>query len=431
MTMIKFKTIIISLNIFIILPISSQVNMYDKYQPTRVPTYGPRIYSRPQYQPVKGYSIKDYTEDDAMIYFDYNNLDPIEGIWQSTDGFKYSIEKNVENSIRVSGKYRMLVLNSNIYEWKTGEIKAFIKLNANGIFSLDYYTSDGYNKYLQSCIGFLENAMSFSFTRNDNDNKIGLAKLYPDEVTKKREREEEEKQEIFEKEKAIRERKEKEKNAVSSGTGFALSSNGYIVTNYHVINNAKSIDVRGVNGNLSKKLSAIIVASDKENDLAIIKINDVSFTSLGTIPYTFRIGIADIGESVFTLGYPLTQIMGEEIKLTNGIINSRTGFQGSTTYYQISAQIQPGNSGGPLFDKYGNVIGVTSSGIKRELNLTENVNYAVKIRYLLKLAETFPNKTSFNQKNLLTGKSLSEQAKFASKFTYIILINDNNQQIDK
>jgi tetratricopeptide (TPR) repeat protein len=206
----------------------------------------------------------------------------------------------------------------------------------------------------------------------------------------------------------------------SSGTGFAISSNGYIVTNHHVIDKAKSIEVKGVNGNFSRKLNAELVVSDEKNDLAIIKINDPLFSSLGSIPYTVRQGVADVGENVFVLGYPLTSSMGEEVKLTNGIVSSKTGFQGDISTYQISAPVQPGNSGGPLFDKNGNLIGVVNA----KHTMAENAGYAIKFNYVKNLIELLPQTISFPQVNLLNGKGLTDQVKIASNYTYLIVVND-------
>ena len=80
-------------------------------------------------------------------------------------------------------------------------------------------------------------------------------------------------------------------------------------------------------------------------------------------------------------------LMGTEIKFTDGKISSKTGMQGDITSYQISVPIQPGNSGGPLFDYDGNLIGITTSTINRKYDMTENVNYAVKTSYLKNLID--------------------------------------------
>jgi S1-C subfamily serine protease len=140
-----------------------------------------------------------------------------------------------------------------------------------------------------------------------------------------------------------------------------LTSNGYIVTNYHVIEGSSIIKVKGVNGDFTNSYNARLVVSDKNNDLAIIQIDDTFFTNFNRIPYSINLNLSNVGENVFVLGYPLRSSMGDEIKLTNGIISSKTGYQGDITSYQISAPIQPGNSGGPLFDSKGNIIAIVNA----------------------------------------------------------------------
>lgn len=205
----------------------------------------------------------------------------------------------------------------------------------------------------------------------------------------------------------------------SSGTGFAISSAGIIATNQHVINEAKTIIIRGINGDFSKTYRAKVILEDKNNDLAILQIDDDSFSSLGTIPYIISYKSCDVGSSIFCLGYPLRATMGDEVKLTNGIISSKSGFQGDITSYQISAPVQPGNSGGPLFDDKGNLIGIISA---KHLG-AENVSYAIKVTYLINLIDILPTTPKLPTVNNLGGKSLSEQVKIIKNFTYIIEIN--------
>jgi len=202
----------------------------------------------------------------------------------------------------------------------------------------------------------------------------------------------------------------------SSGTGFAISSNGIIVTNYHVIEDAKLITIRGVNSDFSKTYTAKILVSDKNNDLALIQINDSYFTSIKTIPYVLKTKLSNVGEDIFALGYPLRAVMGDEIKLTNGIISSKTGFQGDITSYQVSAPVQPGNSGGPLFDSNGNVIGV----INAKLTIAENASYAVKASYIMNLIEILNIPLKLQTTHTLKGKNLASQVEIINKFVYII-----------
>ena len=198
-----------------------------------------------------------------------------------------------------------------------------------------------------------------------------------------------------------------------SGSGFAISD-GYIATCYHVVANARTIKVRGINGNFERVYDAKVVSTDQSNDLAIIKINSASFSS---VPYSFVASPSDVGEEVFVLGYPQTHNLGEELKLTTGVISSRSGYRGDITTYQISAQVLPGNSGCPLFDNNGRVIGVVNAKY-----IEPNVSYAVKMSYLKALIE----KTNINMRqqviNSFTGKSLAEKVRTVRNYVYIIEI---------
>jgi S1-C subfamily serine protease len=206
------------------------------------------------------------------------------------------------------------------------------------------------------------------------------------------------------------------KTEKSSGTGFAITSNGLIVTNHHVIDGANTIKVRGINNDFNRTYSAKLVISDKNNDLAIIKIDDYSFSSLGTIPYTINSNVSNVGESIFVLGYPLRATMGDEVKLTNGIVSSKTGFQGDVTSYQISAPVQPGNSGGPLFNNKGQLIGIINA---KHIG-AENASYAVKSSYLTNLIDLMDYPPTLQKVSTVNGKTLTEQVQIIKKYVFII-----------
>jgi len=201
-----------------------------------------------------------------------------------------------------------------------------------------------------------------------------------------------------------------------SGTGFGLFSNGIIATNFHVIDGAETIKVRGINSDFNKTYNAKVLISDKNNDLALIQIDSNSFVALGKIPYTIKTSLADVGENVFVLGYPLRATMGDEIKLTNGITSSRSGYEGDITSYQISAPVQPGNSGGPLFDSKGNLIGI----INARHEGAENASYAIKASYLINLIDALARPPSLQTVNSLTNKTLIQQVNVVKEFVYII-----------
>lgn len=215
---------------------------------------------------------------------------------------------------------------------------------------------------------------------------------------------------------------EKAKPTEWSGTGFALND-GYIVTNYHVVENANTITIQGIKGDFGLVYEASIAAIDKVNDLALLKITDNGFSGFGTIPYKVKAATSEVGEDVFVLGYPLTSTMGDEIKLTTGIISSKTGFQGDVSMYQISAPIQPGNSGGPLFDSKGNVIGVVNA---KHIG-TENVSYAIKTSYLMNLVESTMSSAVLPSANTISGLPLTGKVKNVKSFVFLIKCSNDNE----
>ena len=146
-------------------------------------------------------------------------------------------------------------------------------------------------------------------------------------------------------------------------------------------------------------------------------------STLSDIPYNFKTRSVDIGTEIFALGYPMAlSLMGKDIKFTDGKISSKTGLGGDITTYQIQVPIQPGNSGGPLFDFKGNLIGITSSGINRKLDLTENVNYAIKSSYLLNLIDVLPETITLPSSTQLASKKLTEQIKILSDYVVLIKV---------
>lgn len=202
-----------------------------------------------------------------------------------------------------------------------------------------------------------------------------------------------------------------------SGSCFAISSSGLIATAYHVVENASVIQIRGINGDFDKTYKAKLLLADKNNDLAILKINDEKFTGLGNIPYTLSDKIADVGEDVFALGYPLRSVMGDDIKLTNGLISSKSGYQSDITSYQISVAVHPGNSGCPLFDSKGNIIGIINSKL-----YIESAAYAVKSMYLKSLISSLDERIDIPSYSHLSEKTRTEQIKDIVKFVYIVEI---------
>ena len=147
-----------------------------------------------------------------------------------------------------------------------------------------------------------------------------------------------------------------------------------------------------------------------------MRIADSGFNGFGSIPYNIKTSVSDVGEEVFVLGYPLTSTMGDEIKLTTGVISSKTGFQGDVSLYQISAPIQPGNSGGPLFDNRGNLIGIVNAKHKG----AENVGYAIKTSYLNNLIESSISISILPSNNQIAGLPLTGKVKSLKNYVFMI-----------
>ncbi|KAB1065988.1 S1C family serine protease [Salibacter halophilus] len=211
------------------------------------------------------------------------------------------------------------------------------------------------------------------------------------------------------------------KKGPSQGTGFLVNNEGYILTNHHVVDTAESVKVIGIKGEFSIPVTARVVAVDESSDLALLRVES-KLVSFEKPPYNLLNSDSVIkAERVFTLGYPMQSAMGSEVKITDGIINSLTGFKNSISEYQISAAVQEGNSGGPLFNSNGELIGIVSAKISSDV--ADQVGYAIKSNYI----EDFlfeSGVTQFNKTDAkLAGKELSEQVESISNFVYIIKTN--------
>lgn len=206
-----------------------------------------------------------------------------------------------------------------------------------------------------------------------------------------------------------------------NGSGVILTNDGYIATNNHVIENANDIEVEFNYQNEIKSFKAEVIIQDEINDLAIIRINDPLFDSLKSIPYNFKTRSSDVGESVFALGYPKAlSIMGKDIKFTDGKISSKSGIMGDIKSYQTTTPIQPGNSGGPLFDYKGNLIAINSS--KLTSDEIDNVSYSIKSIYLLTLIDALPEKVTLPSDTTISSMSLTNKIKVLSNYVVLIKV---------
>lgn len=161
-------------------------------------------------------------------------------------------------------------------------------------------------------------------------------------------------------------------NPISSGTGFAVTSDGWIMTNAHVVEKCSRIEVKGRGLASDPRI-------DATNDLALIKVS----AEPPLKPLTFRRTPTRLGEDIVAIGYPLADLLSDSVKITTGNVNALAGLKNDTRYIQISTPIQPGNSGGPVVDRDGFLLGVTSATFSKqaadEIGITaQNVNFAIR-----------------------------------------------------
>lgn len=340
------------------------------------------------------------TEEYMKKYLRENKLDAIEGIYKSyqTEGmpyYKIGVVKSGE-------KYKAVIIESELSYWKAGELKAvFEPSSMKGFYSVKWYMG---NKTPYETFGSMDNAalLTIELKNQQTGEKTQdkFIKMFPsangDVVFKK-------------------------DNSKASGSGFFITTNGVIATNAHVVEGAGNIEVTVSNevGSFTYKTKVLLM--DSKNDVALLQIDDQKFKGLTSVPYGI-VENSDVGSKVFTIGYPLNDVMGTNYKVTDGIISSKSGIADDVRYYQISVPLQPGNSGGPLFNKDGNIIGITSARLNSKAVGTqvENVNYAVKSSYLLNLYNMLPNSTKISGMSQVASKELQEQVKVLKNYVCLI-----------
>jgi S1-C subfamily serine protease len=169
----------------------------------------------------------------------------------------------------------------------------------------------------------------------------------------------------------------------SGGTGFLIDGKGYLVTNAHVVEGSSTVVLQN---NKGQEFRALIIHVNQENDIAILKIEDVDYKSHASLPYSFKKSGAELGEQLFTLGFPR-----EEIVYNEGYMSARTGYNGDTLTCQIGVSANPGNSGGPVFNKNGEVIGIINTRQKQ----AEGVVFAVNAKNIFNTVDSIMKIDSF------------------------------------
>lgn len=198
-----------------------------------------------------------------------------------------------------------------------------------------------------------------------------------------------------------------------SGTGFALSNDGYVVTNYHVTEGADSVYIQTRNGDYFK---ASTVSFDAQADIAILKVESRKFRfskQQNALPYTFASGKKSLGERIYTLGYPQDEIVYNE-----GYISSKNGFLGDSMQYRLDLPAEPGQSGAPVVDASGSIIGIVSGKDAQSSNIT----YAVSSNTLLRMLRNIPQGKSITlpKNSKMNGLSREKQIEKLQEFTCVV-----------
>jgi serine protease Do len=203
----------------------------------------------------------------------------------------------------------------------------------------------------------------------------------------------------------------------AGGSGFLIDGKGLLITNLHVVRNARNIAIQNRKG---ENFNAKIVYSDPAKDLAILKIVDDNFKSLPTIPYNISKVGSDLAEPIFTLGYPRDSIVYGQ-----GYLSANTGFDGDSLSCQIAIAANPGNSGGPVLNRSGEVIGILST---RQV-AAEGVVFAIQSKYIhgllneLKKSDTAYSKVKTPAASSLKGMDRTQQVKKIEDYIFMVKVN--------
>ncbi len=363
----------------------------------------------------KDWETINFNKRELKNYYDVNlhSLNPIEGLWTSVEDNRYKLGI-IKDTSNINRDYVAIIVATDNSLWKPKQIKIeFEKTAYPRVYTTSYYMGD-HSK--QGTTSFINDVGILQIELKNPDGSTlesNFIKNYPANVDADFSGE-------FKGSSPV--------ETTASGSGFIISNTGLTVTNYHVIQGKSEIDIYFPI--IDKTVNAKVALKDKNNDIALLSLEDFNYSDFSEKEIPFVLSSSEnvkLGQNVFTLGFPLGKVLGKSAKLSTGTINSVYGIQDDPRLIQISNPIQPGNSGGPLFNSNGEIVGIVVASLnakyfyENESIIPQNVNFAIKSNYLLNLVSMLPEDEELSKRrNLLSGKNLEDQIELITPFVVTI-----------
>lgn len=302
---------------------------------------------------------------------------PVEGIWSDPeDKYRLGVVAAPQGT---GADFVAVILRSSIPVWQPGEIKAEIRTTASPVtFTCTYYMAN--KKPSGTTLSLEQNAiLRGSITTPAGPYNVQLMRVWP---------------------KISPENASTQVEGQTQGTAFLLNRNGVFVTNWHVIDGQKHIAVALPGWH--ERANAEVIIRDATNDIALLRVTDTARLTSTCDDLPFQLAAESkpsLGQKVTTIGYPLAAILGSSPRFAEGAVSGTTGIRDDPRWLQISAQVEPGSSGSPLFDSDGNIIGIViarlddAKAYQMSSAVPQNVNFAIKADYLRNLVGMLPGET--------------------------------------
>lgn len=342
-------------------------------------------------------------------------LKPIEGIYEVINSLSHNLYSRLKIAIfrgNTSDVYDITYLEGapNHLDWRQGEVMGYIgnTSHQNSLFAfsnINWYFLNKKASHKAHIVftGQKKNKFTLSFSDNElmlNFQKVSIPKVSPPTSQPPAP--------PFSMHNVEDHPRSSCSQPSAFGSGIAISQEGYILTNYHVVRDADFVTV-SINGGV--EYQAEVVNTHIKNDIALLKIIDNNFPSFYTaIPYFFNESQMEIGQSIYTLGYPLYN-KSKEIKLRNGHITSISGF-GDNTTYETSLNIQPGNSGAPVLNDKGEFIGL----VRSKYSKSPGISFVIKSSVILEFIQSLNLPIELPKSRNLNNTPLIDQVKRLKRF---------------